>query len=135
MLVDSHCHLDFPVLAADIDGVVVEGYIDLLYGDGQGYVVVDYKTDKQLDHEVVRAQYELQGGAYAMAVEQATGATVSEVVFVLAAAAGTATTAGVANGDSLSPGSALVHIVLDDDLRQRVRERICFGTRSSLAQL
>ena len=126
------CHRELSV-AADIDGVVVEGYIDLLYGDGQGYVVVDYKTDQQPDIEAVRAQYELQGGAYAMAVEQATGATVREVVFVLAAAADTASTAGVANGDSLPLKSMLVHAVLDDGLRQRVRERISFVTRLSLA--
>ena len=128
----SVCHRELPV-AAVIDGVIVEGYIDLLYGDEQGYVVVDYKTDQQPDLEVVRAQYELQGGAYALAVEQATGAPVREVVFVLAAAAspavatGTAATTGCANGDSQSLASALVRVVFDENLRQRVRARVALA--------
>jgi ATP-dependent exoDNAse (exonuclease V) beta subunit len=75
-------------VGVDVDGVLLEGYIDLLYerADGQ-LVVVDYKTDHisfaEL-HERANA-YRLQGGAYALAVERATNRTVAQVQLVFAA--------------------------------------------------
>ena len=61
------------------DGVL-EGYIDLLYRDGDGLVVVDHKTDAwrtdaDLDAKVER--YALQLQAYARAVADATGEKVA----------------------------------------------------------
>jgi RecB family exonuclease len=68
------------------DGQTLEGYVDLLYRrpDG-GLVVVDYKTgpgspDDPLDDLVER--YRLQGSSYALAVAEATGEPVDQVVFL-----------------------------------------------------
>jgi ATP-dependent exoDNAse (exonuclease V) beta subunit len=64
-------------------GRVLEGYVDLLYRGPEGLVVVDYKTgpttlDADLDPLVER--YRLQGGSYALAVADATGQPVVDVV-------------------------------------------------------
>jgi ATP-dependent exoDNAse (exonuclease V) beta subunit len=72
-------------VAAPVDGTTLEGYVDLVYRRADGLVVVDYKTDAwydvaDLDAKVAR--YRLQGAAYAVALEQATGAAVVECVFV-----------------------------------------------------
>ena len=68
------------------DGQTLEGYIDLLYRRPDGsLVVVDYKTgpetpDDDLDDLVER--YRLQGSSYALAVGEATGEAVADVVFL-----------------------------------------------------
>jgi ATP-dependent exoDNAse (exonuclease V) beta subunit len=72
-------------VATPVDGTTLEGYVDLVYRRPDGLVVVDYKTDAwsdddDLDQKVVR--YRLQGAAYAVALEQATGEPVAECVFV-----------------------------------------------------
>ncbi len=71
-----------------VDDVVVSGAIDLVYRDGEQWVVVDYKTDRVAEPEVLRERYEPQGAAYALAVEAATGEKVREVCFVAARADG-----------------------------------------------
>ena len=51
------------------------------------WVIVDYKTDRGVDEpDVLRDRYALQGAAYAVAVERATGAhaRLAEVVLVAA---------------------------------------------------
>ncbi len=65
------------------DGAL-EGYVDLLYEDGNDLVVVDYKTDRVVGDpgELVRQRYRLQGGAYAAALESALGRRVSRCTFV-----------------------------------------------------
>jgi ATP-dependent helicase/nuclease subunit A len=72
-------------VGADLDGAVVEGFIDLLYEGPDGLVIVDYKTDRLRGAEEidrVMPVYRLQGGAYAAAAEEATGRRVASVVFV-----------------------------------------------------
>jgi ATP-dependent exoDNAse (exonuclease V) beta subunit len=69
----------------------LEGYVDLLYRRDDGLVVVDYKTgppspDADLDPLV--AQYRAQGASYALAVADATGEPVVEVVFAFLTPAG-----------------------------------------------
>jgi hypothetical protein len=66
-------------------GRSLEGYVDLLYRRDDGLVVVDYKTgpagvDDDLDPLVER--YRAQGASYALAVGDATGEPVVDVVFV-----------------------------------------------------
>jgi hypothetical protein len=66
-------------------GRTLEGYVDLLYRRHDGLVVVDYKTgptgvDADLDPLLTR--YRIQGASYALAVAEATGEPVVEVVFV-----------------------------------------------------
>jgi ATP-dependent exoDNAse (exonuclease V) beta subunit len=64
---------------------VLEGYVDLLYRGPDGLVVVDHKTDRVDGDEDVAAKlaaYRLQLAAYALAVERATGETVSDARLV-----------------------------------------------------
>ncbi len=73
-----------PVAGPVGDGIV-EGFIDLLFEEEDGFVIVDYKTDTLgSDDEIERAmaRYRLQGGGYALALSKATGATVKEVSFL-----------------------------------------------------
>ena len=66
-------------------GGVIEGFIDLLFEEDGGLVVVDYKTDALEDDEAINramTRYRLQGGAYALAAARVTGLPVREVVFV-----------------------------------------------------
>jgi len=68
------------------DGLVLEGFIDLLYETPQGrLVVVDFKTDAIRDGDTVEqktAHYRLQGATYAWCAQQATGKSVEKVVFL-----------------------------------------------------
>jgi ATP-dependent helicase/nuclease subunit A len=77
-------------VAAEIDGIVLEGFVDLLIEHDDGLVVVDYKTDhiSEDDVEVALDKYRVQGAAYALALEAALGRTVTRCVFVFARAAG-----------------------------------------------
>ena len=73
-----------PVAGPVGDGIV-EGFIDLLFEEEDGFVIVDYKTDALgSDEEIERAmaRYRLQGGGYALALSRATGANVKEVSFL-----------------------------------------------------
>ncbi len=94
--------------------VTVEGYIDLLIEGPDGLVIVDYKTDTaRSDAEVAaKAQgYELQGAAYAVALEISTGRRVVDCRFVFCGAAG-----------------AREHAVADlDSAKARVRSAVAAG--------
>ncbi|MBW3603728.1 MAG: UvrD-helicase domain-containing protein [Actinobacteria bacterium] len=70
-------------VATPVGDRTLEGYIDLLYRTDEGLVVVDYKTASSADDLDARvARYRTQGGAYALAVQAATGERVARVVFV-----------------------------------------------------
>ncbi len=90
-----------------VDDVVISGAIDLVYRDGEQWVVVDYKTDRVTEPEVLRQRYQPQGAAYALAVEAATGEQVREVCFVAARADG-----------------VVVHVPVDDRLRAAATREI-----------
>lgn len=72
-------------VAAPVGGRLVEGYIDLLYRDQAGrLVVVDWKTDRIEGNDDAAAlldRYRLQGAGYAAAVEAVTGEPVARMVF------------------------------------------------------
>ncbi|MEY2464767.1 MAG: ATP-dependent helicase/nuclease subunit [Acidimicrobiaceae bacterium] len=74
------------VVAPIADGRYVEGYLDLLFEDANGdLVVVDYKTDRaRTDAELDAAmgRYRLQAAAYALALEATLGRPVARAVFV-----------------------------------------------------
>jgi ATP-dependent exoDNAse (exonuclease V) beta subunit len=60
-------------VAADLDGTVLEGFVDLLYETADGLVVVDWKTDavrSPTDIDAAVARYRHQAAAYAVAVER-----------------------------------------------------------------
>ncbi len=68
-----------------VEDVLVEGFIDLLFEDDAGLVIVDYKTDALTSHEEIQqsmASYRLQGGAYALALKKSSGRPVTEAVFL-----------------------------------------------------
>jgi ATP-dependent exoDNAse (exonuclease V) beta subunit len=60
-----------PILLRESDDVLVEGVLDLAFRRGDAWVVVDFKTDREL--EDAKAAYEAQVRLYARAVSQATG--------------------------------------------------------------
>jgi ATP-dependent exoDNAse (exonuclease V) beta subunit len=63
-------------VAAPLEGVVVEGYVDLLYDDGEGLVIVDYKTDSVRSDDDATAtadRYRHQLASYALVLEATTG--------------------------------------------------------------
>ena len=62
----------------------LHGFIDLLFEEKEGLVIVDYKTDSVDAKETQEAveRYRLQGGAYAYAIGKATGKPVKEVLFL-----------------------------------------------------
>jgi ATP-dependent exoDNAse (exonuclease V) beta subunit len=76
-------------VATTVGDRTLEGYIDLLYRTPAGLVVVDYKTASvTADLDARLERYRTQGGAYALAVEAATGEPVVRVVFVFLTPAG-----------------------------------------------
>jgi ATP-dependent helicase/nuclease subunit A len=75
-------------VGAPVGGLVVEGFIDLLYEEEGELVVVDYKTDTVRDDDEVDAafaHYRLQAAAYALALETALARPVRRCVFVFLA--------------------------------------------------
>jgi ATP-dependent helicase/nuclease subunit A len=81
-------------LGAWVNGVLLEGFVDLLYElpDGR-LVVVDYKTDalRTAGIDARMKQYRLQGGVYALLVAEVTGQDIARIEFVFAAAGQTRT--------------------------------------------
>ena len=72
-------------VSAPVEDVLVEGFIDLLFEDDAGLVIVDYKTDALTSQEEIQksmASYRLQGGAYALALKKSCGRPVTEAVFL-----------------------------------------------------
>jgi ATP-dependent exoDNAse (exonuclease V) beta subunit len=117
-----HRELTVGFLSGD---VVVSGVVDLLFRDGAGWVVVDYKTDRMdadAAAEVLLSRYRPQGAAYALAAESVLGDdAVREVCFVAARA--------------IRPdGSALVITVpVDDELRAVARREIAAAAAAGRA--
>ncbi len=78
-------------VAVLVDGVLVEGFIDLLVETPDGLVVVDWKTDvvrTTADVESALTRYRLQGATYALALEAALGRPVVRCTFVFVGADG-----------------------------------------------
>jgi hypothetical protein len=70
-----------PVSFREEDGSLVVGTLDLAYRDDGGWVVVDFKTDAEVEPR--RAHYEAQVRAYALAVSRATGETARCVLLLV----------------------------------------------------
>jgi ATP-dependent helicase/nuclease subunit A len=58
--------------------VVVQGIIDAYFEEGDGLVLVDYKTDKTRSARTLLGYYKTQIDYYAKALEQMTGKKVKE---------------------------------------------------------
>jgi ATP-dependent exoDNAse (exonuclease V) beta subunit len=95
-------------VAVPLDGITLEGYVDLVFRDDDGLVVVDYKTDAvsgaELDARL--AHYRVQAAAYAVATGLATGEHVVRCVLCLLDPAGAREV--VVDGDDLTAGIAEV---------------------------
>jgi ATP-dependent exoDNAse (exonuclease V) beta subunit len=74
--------------AVEMDGTIVEGFVDMLVEDDRGLEIVDWKTDDITAAEVERRmeQYKLQGGLYVLGLERATGRKVDRVTYVFLSA-------------------------------------------------
>jgi ATP-dependent helicase/nuclease subunit A len=95
-------------VAVPLDGITLEGYVDLVYRDDDGLVVVDYKTDavRGIDLDERLAHYRVQAAAYALAVAEATGEPVVRCVLCLLDPDGAHDV--VVEGDELAAGVAEV---------------------------
>ena len=74
--------------AAEFDGTILEGFIDLVIESPDGIEIVDWKTDDIPAKEVRERlrEYELQAGLYVLGIQSATGRTVTRVTYVFARA-------------------------------------------------
>ena len=72
--------------AMQVDGTVLEGFIDLVIDGPDGIEIVDWKTDAiskgQVEERLL--EYRLQAGLYVLGLESATGCKVSRVSYVFA---------------------------------------------------
>lgn len=64
-----------------VDDTLVEGFVDLLYRDDDGLVVVDFKTDTAISPQALSA-YRTQVGVYARAIGDATAEPVARCVLL-----------------------------------------------------
>jgi ATP-dependent helicase/nuclease subunit A len=81
-------------VSAEAHGVLIEGFIDLLYESDAGLVIVDYKTDAAASDDEISAamaKYRLQGAAYALALERNLGRPVAACRFLFLRPVGTRT--------------------------------------------
>jgi len=67
----GQCHRETPITLRLESGALVEGYVDLAFRDENSLVVVDFKTDRELDGMLSR--YEKQVSLYATAIGRAAG--------------------------------------------------------------
>jgi len=65
------CRRETPITLTLPDGRLVEGFVDLAFDDGDGWVAVDYKTDRELAN--AENDYRRQVATYAAAIRVATG--------------------------------------------------------------
>ncbi len=72
--------------AAEFDGTILEGFVDLVIETQDGVEIVDWKTDDVAAAEVGKRlrEYELQAGLYVLGIESATGRPVTRVTYVFA---------------------------------------------------
>ncbi len=72
------CRRETPVTLTLDDGTLVEGVVDLAFEEDGAWIVVDYKTDREL--AVGDGPYRRQLAAYASAIARATGAPASGIL-------------------------------------------------------
>ncbi len=77
MLRSSQVHREWAFNLTGERGTLIQGVIDLCYLDGDGWVLLDYKTDKAEDEEIL-SRYRLQMQWYKKALEKITGLPVKE---------------------------------------------------------
>jgi hypothetical protein len=73
------CRRESPIVAKTTDGRMLEGAVDLAFEEAGRWVVVDFKTDRELEDEL--DVYRRQVRVYAEMVSAATGAPADAVLF------------------------------------------------------
>jgi ATP-dependent exoDNAse (exonuclease V) beta subunit len=77
----GRCRRETPLTLQLSDGTLLEGIVDLAFEEDGRWLVVDYKTDRELAEDPEgNARYTRQVGAYAAAISRATGQPASGVV-------------------------------------------------------
>ena len=75
------CRRETPVSMRDADGVLIDGVVDVAFREAGAWVVVDYKTDLQLEEEKGAIElYRRQVALYAEMITRATGEPASGVL-------------------------------------------------------
>ncbi|MEO5678714.1 MAG: UvrD-helicase domain-containing protein [Acidimicrobiales bacterium] len=100
-------------VAAEVAGVVVEGFIDLLWEDEAGLHIADWKTDRvpsPADRRAKAERYALQLATYAVALEQVTPLPVVELVLIFCGQE--EATQEVLTGPALDAAKQTVHRIL-----------------------
>jgi ATP-dependent helicase/nuclease subunit A len=69
----GRCRRESPLAWLEPDGTLVEGVLDLAFEDGDGWTVLDFKTDRELGEAV--EHYRRQVALYARGLAAATGRT------------------------------------------------------------
>jgi ATP-dependent helicase/nuclease subunit A len=68
---------ELAVSATNAEGVIVEGYADLVIQEGEELTIIDYKTNLELTKEKI-GNYKVQLDAYSEILESATGLKVKQ---------------------------------------------------------
>ena len=71
------------------EDILVQGTVDCCFIEDGAWVLLDYKTDRTDDMDLLRAHYQRQLGIYALALERITGRRVSQRLLCLTASGGT----------------------------------------------
>lgn len=58
--------------------IFVQGVADVLFYNGEGWTLIDYKTDRKADSETLRSRYQVQIDLYRKAIAKLTGIAVTE---------------------------------------------------------
>jgi ATP-dependent exoDNAse (exonuclease V) beta subunit len=69
-MAQGHCRREAPITLTLVDGTLVEGVLDLSFRENDAWIVVDFKTDRELEKEL--EHYKRQVGLYVSSVERAT---------------------------------------------------------------
>jgi ATP-dependent exoDNAse (exonuclease V) beta subunit len=69
-LARGQCRHETPITITLADGSIVEGIVDLAFLEGEGWTVVDFKTDRELAKQV--QYYKRQVALYSSAIALAT---------------------------------------------------------------
>ena len=73
------CRRESPVTCLLPDGTLVEGVVDLAFEERGGWIVVDYKTDREIA-AAGEERYRRQLALYASAIAQATGSRAAGIL-------------------------------------------------------
>jgi ATP-dependent exoDNAse (exonuclease V) beta subunit len=74
----GRCRREAPIAWRDPDGLLIEGVVDLAFGQAEGWTVIDFKTDEEFRGN--EPAYQMQVGMYATAIQVANGAPVSAIL-------------------------------------------------------